>query len=360
MVGGKKGQRKTDVIRRRSLETAGAFLAVAPRRYAYGVGPGRWQKSAPLRRLAFYAPDFFLAASSPWWVPESATVGSKRMLASLAVEVPATPPSFTAPDKQSFRRAFEAVARWRSEGSLIKAVPVVFSKSRAVPSTATIAAVVQRLVASPAPGIAPYGLWERGSGLLGATPELLCSWNGRELRTMALAGTRATPARSEPTLWSEKNRGEHRYVVDDIVGRLASLGTVRVGRTTTATFDALQHLRTPVVCRPRRAPKLENVVALLHPTAALGVYPRSFPWQRLAQLPEAPHRGRFGAPFGVRTADGRFVCVVAIRGIQWDRSGTRLGTGVGLVPDSRFEDEWQEIAWKRTATLRRLGLAEGA
>ena len=82
----------------------------------------------------------------------------------------------------------------------------------------------------------------------------------------------------------------------------------------------------------------------LHPTPALGAYPRGeagTSW--LASLDPAGERRRFGAPFGLRWPSGAGRCVVAIRGLQYHHGRLEIWAGCGVVPQSRYEDEWQEV-----------------
>jgi menaquinone-specific isochorismate synthase len=75
----------------------------------------------------------------------------------------------------------------------------------------------------------------------------------------------------------------------------------------------------------------------------------------------SPLRGRFGAPFGgfyreTASAELSQHCLVAIRNIQWQKTDVQLGSGCGIVPDSRLENEWDELKLKRESVKRMLGI----
>ena len=50
--------------------------------------------------------------------------------------------------------------------------------------------------------------------------------------------------------------------------------------------------------------------------------------------------------------------LVAIRNIQWDVDKTLLGSGCGIVSESKIEREWNELTLKRKAVKELLHLSE--
>ena len=108
-------------------------------------------------------------------------------------------------------------------------------------------------------------------------------------------------------------------------------------RTSWPTFSSLA--RQPL--------DFETVARRLHPTPALGVYPRGSAgaaW--LATIDPHGDRKRFGAPFGLRLPSGGGRCVVAIRNLQYAAGRLEIWAGCGVVSLSRYEDEWQEVLQK--------------
>jgi isochorismate synthase EntC len=47
---------------------------------------------------------------------------------------------------------------------------------------------------------------------------------------------------------------------------------------------------------------------------------------------------------------------VAIRNVQWTGRTVTLGAGAGIIAESLFEREWEELRLKRTAVMDMLGL----
>jgi menaquinone-specific isochorismate synthase len=93
----------------------------------------------------------------------------------------------------------------------------------------------------------------------------------------------------------------------------------------------------------------------LHPTPAVGVAPRAA-WREWVPRLDHEDRGTFAAPFGLLLPDGTSRCLVAIRGVQWNRHATRCGAGCGLVAGSDLSRETAELRLKLAATRGNLGL----
>ena len=143
--------------------------------------------------------------------------------------------------------------------------------------------------------------------------------------------------------------------MDDIAGALTPLGTVTVGAREVLRLPGLAHLKTDIRVTVAESTPFTALVEALHPTAALGVFPRSAGLSVLGQ--DGPHgRGRFGAPFGIEWPDGRASVLVAIRNVQWTGTTVLLGAGAGLIAESRLEAEWAELALKRATVKGMLGL----
>jgi menaquinone-specific isochorismate synthase len=201
--------------------------------------------------------------------------------------------------------------------------------------------------------------------MIGATPENLFVKRGRELETVAVAGTKAKTAQPVAEAVSEfladsKERHEHQLVIDDLRETLSIVGDVTVGETQVLELPSLYHLVTPIQAHLNREMMLSELVALLHPTPALGLSPRRMGFSEMEKWGELDRRGRFGAPFGVAYRDEEGVeiqrCVVAIRNVQWQDQQVMLGSGCGVVPQSDFEREWSELRTKRESVKRLMDL----
>jgi menaquinone-specific isochorismate synthase len=100
-----------------------------------------------------------------------------------------------------------------------------------------------------------------------------------------------------------------------------------------------------------------EMVRRLHPTAALGVSPRNVAGdQWLREADRGVKRRTFGAPFGLERENQSSIALVAIRNVQWSGSAIRVGSGAGLLPESRFEREFEELRQKRDSVKALFGI----
>jgi menaquinone-specific isochorismate synthase len=321
---------------------------------------------------AFFAPPFSLAAGEPSWFEVergSLNVYSRaawRQQFGAPGRRPVAP-AWGAPDERRFSEGFKTLAARLGDGSLRKGVPVSMMSALVEPAEAEVlfAQLLARVPELPETLFA-YGFYrpasETGTGspefVVGATPELLfeIEATGR-LSTMAVAGTRRAGSRSARLTLSPKNRDEHESVVQDLVAQLSVWGQPIASTTVVRSFGTLEHLATDIHVDPERALDFEAVARRLHPTPALGVYPRGAAgtaW--LAGLDPHGERRRFGAPFGLREPSGAGRCVVAIRSLQYRNGRLEIWAGCGVVRQSRYEDEWQEVLDKMQAVRSLWGV----
>ncbi len=199
----------------------------------------------------------------------------------------------------------------------------------------------------------------RGDGLFfGATPERLVSFDGRFLETEALAGSiAASPGASDMLLASDKDRREHRVVVDAILQSLAPL-CARLDAPQAPEIRALRHLlhlRTPIHGEVRGGLHALDLVGALHPTPAVCGLPREAAAAWLREH-EGLDRGWYAAPVGWFDARGRGAFAVALRSALLRGASARLFVGAGLVRGSTPEGELRETALKARPLLEALGV----
>ena len=196
-----------------------------------------------------------------------------------------------------------------------------------------------------------------GAHFLGATPELLCTVNGRELATEALAGTART-ADAAKLLRSGKDGREHRWVVDHLLAGLDRLAE----RVTAPPMPRLReltdfvHLLTPISARLKPGVSAGDVLAVLHPTPAVAGVPSAEALRFLAAR-EGLRRGLYAGPVGLLGA-GRAELAVAPRSALLRGDRARLFAGAGLVEGSSAEEEWRETELKAAVMLSALGAGE--
>ncbi len=207
----------------------------------------------------------------------------------------------------------------------------------------------------------------RGSKtFFGATPERLVQLREGEVRTAALAGSTGRGASREEDLKlgeelvsSSKNQAEHRVVVDIIFKALekVSENLYKGEPPRLLKLNNLQHLYTPIVGRISRQGTILELIEALHPTPALGGYPRK-PALEYIQQNENLDRGWYGSPLGWLDARGEGEFVVAIRSAVVEGKEATLFAGCGIMGDSEPESEYQESCIKLKAVLS--ALEEGA
>lgn len=311
---------------------------------------------------ALFAPDFSLSTGRPWWFDAGQ---QSPVILSRADWAARHPPSsrrvavnWRDPDEGRFRRAFDSLSGCLQSGKMRKGVPITsMSASLSQDQAVSLFDLLLARVPELPDGVMAYGLFlpqgARTGGpefFIGATPEILFELEDcRTLRTMAVAGTR--PADESAALaTSPKDRDEHQAVVEDLLAQLSEWGEARAGSTEVRQFGQLAHLVADIRLESRLPLDFEAVARRLHPTPALGVYPRNAvgaSW--LAGIDPGRDRQRFGAPFGLRWPSGAGRALVAIRNVQYAGGRLEIWAGCGVVAMSRYEDEWREVLQKMQA-----------
>lgn len=304
----------------------------------------QWANAPSAQGTSFYAPDFALKQTSPW------LLGDTFGWAPVAEPLPAVV-GRVEPSSSVFARLHGEIMELIARGEFSKVVPIVCEELEF--SAPLRAEMFTSLWNREFSHQYTYGFNFQNEGLCGVTPELLFSLRGDQLRTMALAGTGRVDGPS--LLTDRKECLEHQLVVDHLVSELKSWGQPEVGRTEEREFGVLKHLRTPIQMRLQREVSFAELVACLHPTAALGGWPRKPAVAWLEKQDFHLARSRFGAPFGF-SCEEEMRCVVAIRGLQWKGKKALLAAGCGVVHESQSPVEWNELALKRRATRLFLGL----
>ena len=200
-------------------------------------------------------------------------------------------------------------------------------------------------------------------GLVGASPELLVRRVGRHAESIVLAGTvrRGSDAEEDAALEHEflasaKNAVEHRIAADSVCETFAAVAVDVVSDPTPQLLRLanVTHLATHVEAwlGPEPPTALE-LVARLHPTAAVGGTPRADALEMITRLEAAP-RGRYAGPVGWMDAKGDGEFAIALRCAQLSGQTARLWAGAGIVGDSDPDAEVAETAAKFDAVLSAL------
>jgi menaquinone-specific isochorismate synthase len=200
-------------------------------------------------------------------------------------------------------------------------------------------------------------------GFLGASPELLVSRIGDVVRAHPMAGT--TPRSGDPEidarraaalLASGKNRVEHQITIDVAHETLLPWCSYLDAEPEPSVVAAgsVQHLATLVEGRlSHPAPSVLELVSALHPTPAVGGWPRDDALALIGEL-EPGDRGRYAGPVGWVDANGNGAWAVGIRSVTVDGTTASMWAGVGVVADSDPVAELEETRAKFASTLQHL------
>jgi menaquinone-specific isochorismate synthase len=202
----------------------------------------------------------------------------------------------------------------------------------------------------------------RGQSFIGASPERLLRVEAGELLTEAMAGSaRRGATASEDAAFAaalardDKELREHALVLDEIVRRLEALGLApeHPGRPGVRRYANVQHLHTPIRAALQGGVRAIDAVAALHPTPAVGGFPRDAAVPRIRGLEGFP-RGLYAGALGWMDVRGNAEFFVGLRSALIDGNRARLYAGAGIVQGSSPEKEAAETELKFRAMQEAL------
>jgi menaquinone-specific isochorismate synthase len=195
-------------------------------------------------------------------------------------------------------------------------------------------------------------------GVFGASPELLLRAERGEVSARVLAGTagRGTDpdvdrAIADGLSHSIKNNHEHAYAVQSMVSELEPFceWVEADAQPFSLALPDLWHLATDVRGKLKPATSLLDVIAKLHPTAAVAGTPRDLAIALIEEL-EPYDRGGYAGPVGWVSADGSGELAIALRGgiieSTEDQVVIRAIAGCGIVAESDPQAELAETELK--------------
>jgi menaquinone-specific isochorismate synthase len=343
---------------------SGTLISSGPGRLLIGWGKRRWLKapSTDAATPSFYFPDFFLKTKSPWFVHEYfKEISLKELLKGLLREMKMQSKTYkwVNPYQPLFEKTFHTLQQKFAAREIDKAVPFVYEKTQTPMGKdqriQSLVSVLNYCMVNPA---YLYGFWDEQEGILGATPEILFRYSDdNTLETMACAGTISTQGDSKSFLKDPKELHEHQLVVEGMKSSLSPFGDVKVDEIKLLKLSRLTHLVTPITVVLNAKTTFEGIVKALHPTPAVGTFPRKEGLGWLDEYQKHIDRKRFGAPVGLVFPESKQACCyVSIRNIQWDEKEIRIGAGCGLVAASQCAREWAEINLKLQAIKEMLAL----
>lgn len=201
-------------------------------------------------------------------------------------------------------------------------------------------------------------------GFVGSSPETLVSVSHGHVSARVLAGTTSRGSDAEADhdkavalATSAKDLDEHGFAVTSVVNALAphSRNLITSEIPFTLKLPNLWHLASDVVGTLSDGSTSLDLIAALHPTAAVAGTPRAEALSLISEL-EPFDRGRYAGPVGWVGADGDGEWAVALRSAQVDASGDITAyAGCGIVADSDAEREYLETKMKFRPIVEAFG-----
>jgi isochorismate synthase len=199
--------------------------------------------------------------------------------------------------------------------------------------------------------------------LVGASPELLVSRRGREVRSNPLAGSASRSGdpeedreNADALIASSKEREEHAIVVDAVAETLRPFCEELTWDDEPVLRETpnVWHLSTRFRGALREpAPTALDLVAELHPTPAVAGEPRETALVAIVEL-EPFDRDRYAGPVGWVDAEGDGEWAIALRCAELRGDRAILYAGAGIVADSDPARELDETERKFRAFLDAL------
>ncbi len=203
-----------------------------------------------------------------------------------------------------------------------------------------------------------FGFVDTGAHrVLSASPELFFTWDGTDVVTRPMKGTRRRhpdPARDatlrDDLADSRKDRAENLMIVDLLrndVARVCEPGSVSVPSLfDIESYPTVWQMTSTVRGRARAGVDLVDLLGALFPCGSITGAPKVRTMQLIADLEDRP-RGVYCGAVGVVWPGGRAALNVAIRTLVVGRDGrARYDVGGGVVWDSRGTDEYAEALTK--------------
>jgi menaquinone-specific isochorismate synthase len=211
-----------------------------------------------------------------------------------------------------------------------------------------------------------YAELESGTAFLGASPERLFRRDGRTVESEAVAGTRPRGVSSaedeslrDALLHSPKDRVEHTYVsrgMREALGPLCEELEIE-DRVSEMKLARGRHLRSKVRGTLRDGVTDAALLDAMHPTPAVGGYPRGEALEKIQAL-EPFDRGWYAGPVGWIGQEASEFAVGIRSGLVRGRR-LALFSGAGIVAGSVPDEEWAEIEQKIGDFTGMFGLEQG-
>lgn len=201
------------------------------------------------------------------------------------------------------------------------------------------------------------GMW------MGATPEQLVQSQNKNIKTIALAGTKKSTG-SELVIWGNKEVIEQQFVTDYIVKKLENVADeVFVSKPYSIQAGSIWHIKTDISGVLNSDSNLQQVVCLLHPTPAVCGFPKEN--SKAFILENEKYNRSFYTGYlgelnsGLETNSDCSDLFVNLRCMQIEFgegqvAKAHLFIGCGITKDSIPEKEWEESVNKSMTMKKAL------
>ena len=189
---------------------------------------------------------------------------------------------------------------------------------------------------------------EHGDSFISFTPEKLFSKHKNIVIVDSIAGTlkKSDDEKGDSLLQSHKDLEEHRFVSRYIKENLHDLSqnVTELFKEELLTLPKLFHIHSRFRAEVKEGTTLLNIVNKLHPTPAVGGFPKKSALEFI-ETNESLNRGLYTGPFGyISHENSEFA--VGIRSLLVKTNDITFYGGAGIVSGSRSENEWTETSDK--------------
>jgi len=201
-----------------------------------------------------------------------------------------------------------------------------------------------------------YFKYSPEDAFLSVSPEKLFSIRNGRIEVDALAGStprgksnEADDTLAENLLKNQKELNEHRYVSDNIIDSLETLGLKPEFTISESILKLpyIQHIHSLITSPLGRHTNILDLIDTLHPTPAVGGSPKVYAMENIRAF-EPFDRGLYAAPVGMIGKNYSEV-IVGIRSALSNGNNLHIYGGAGIVPGSTAEKEWNETQSKMKA-----------
>ena len=330
--------------------TCGCFLALPKLNKVFISSHFEFSDKLNENEICFYKNNFFLGEKKPWLISKNTFEMSFHEFSSLILTHLEKKPilNWITLDIEKYKLQFNSLKNEIEKENFIKGVPFVHQSTSHKVTRQNLTYFLQSLFQKESfDNLYLYGYWNFNleEGFLGASPELLFTQNKNQIQTDALAGTVENNKLFQKD--DEKILREHNLVIEGIQKNLNPYGYITTEKTTLLKLETFSHLKSTLKLTLNHEFNFEQILSALHPTPALGTFPKQEGLEWLKLIEENIEKRFFYCnPFGLYLNQNFSICIGVIRCLQWNNHTLFLTAGGGVIKESEFKKEWEEIKLK--------------